>query len=185
MRVFVISGVDKIYENRGLSTAQRTVRLSGTSVERTFVVGWSRKRARLPATSEGAIKATTFVAISEGLRVKTPRFEQFRLELGVKLAVCEPIVSTAKRHRGAGFSSAFCVAAHFFGRLVGGGRAMVKGGHFCGRFDEEAGQVVSSVLARSLASLGSGSVERWGNRSYREPRFQAAIADLNLILATA
>jgi hypothetical protein len=140
---------------------------------------------RATANQQSGLKATIFVAISEGLRVKTPRFEQFRLELGVKLAVCEPIVSTAKRHRGAGFSSAFCVAAHFLGRLVGGGRAMVKGGHFCGRFDEEAGQVVSSVLARSLASLGSGSVERWGNRSYREPRFQAAIADLNLILATA
>jgi hypothetical protein len=72
---------------------------------------------------EGAMKATTFVAISEGLRVENATFEQFRLELDVKLAVCEPIVSTAKRHRGRGFSSAFCVAAHFLaGWLVEDGR---------------------------------------------------------------
>jgi hypothetical protein len=95
-----------------------------------FVVGWRGKRARLPATSEGAIKATTFVAISEGLRVKTPRFEQFRLDLGVKLAICEPIVSTAKRHRGRGVFISFLRGGALFGRLVGGGRAMVKGGPF-------------------------------------------------------
>jgi hypothetical protein len=76
------------------------------------------------------MKATTFVAISEGLRVKNPRFVQFRLELGMKLAVCEPIVSTAKRHRGRGVSSPFFVAAHFLEGLDGGGRAMVKGGPF-------------------------------------------------------
>jgi len=76
------------------------------------------------------MKATTFVAISEGLRVKKTRFEQFRLELDVKLAVCEPIVSTAKRHRGRGVSSVFLVAAHFLEGVDGGGRAMVKGGPF-------------------------------------------------------
>jgi hypothetical protein len=149
LRVFVILGVDKIYENRGLSTAQRTVRLSGASVEMTLVVCcWrEQERARLPATSEGAMKATTFVAISEGLRVKKPRFEQFRLELGMKLAVVNQSSVQRNVTVGAGFSPAFCVAAHFWEvgwwRTGDGERWPV-----CGRFEVKAGQVGSSVLAR-------------------------------------
>jgi hypothetical protein len=149
LRVFVILGVDKIYENRGVSTSQLTVRLSAASVEVTLgVCRWrEQERARPPATSEGAMKATTFVAISEGLRVKKPRFEQFRLELDVKLAVCEPIVSTAKRHRGRGFRQLSAGRRIFWAvgwwRTGDGERWPV-----CGRFDVKAGQVVSSVLAR-------------------------------------
>jgi hypothetical protein len=40
------------------------------------------ERARLPATSEGAMKATTFVAISEGLWVKNATFRAISAGIG-------------------------------------------------------------------------------------------------------
>ena len=81
MRVFAILGLTRF---TGLSTAQQMVRLSGASAEMTLVVCcWrEQERARLPATSEGAMKATTFVAISEGLRVKKNMFRAISAGIG-------------------------------------------------------------------------------------------------------
>jgi hypothetical protein len=82
MRVFVISGVDKIYEDRGLSTTQtsgETVRCFG----RDDVCCWmEQERARLPATSEGGPKTTIFVAILEGLRVRSVIFRAISAGIG-------------------------------------------------------------------------------------------------------
>jgi hypothetical protein len=74
-------------------------------------------------------------------------FEQLRLELGVKLAVCEPIVSTANVTAGAGFRQLSAWRRIFW--EVGWWRTGDgERWSFCGRFDEEAGQGVLSVLAQ-------------------------------------
>jgi hypothetical protein len=85
---------------------------------------------RLPPTSEGALKATTFVAISEGLRVKNATFRAMSAGIGREIGGSSTTVSTAKRHGGRGVFVNFLRGGAFFGRLVGGGRAMVKRGPF-------------------------------------------------------
>jgi hypothetical protein len=142
-------GLTRFRKNRGLSTAQRTVRLSGASIEMTFVVCCWREpeRARLPATCEGAMKATTFVAISEGLRVKTHVSSNFGWNWTRNWRFVNP--SSVQRNVivGAGLRQLLSGGAFFGGagwwRTGDGERWPV-----CGRFDVKAGQVVSSVLAR-------------------------------------
>jgi hypothetical protein len=78
---------------------------------------------RATANQQSGLKATIFVAISEGLRVGSVTFRAISAGIGRELGGLSTHRRTAKRHRGAGFSSAFCVAAHFLGGwLVEDGR---------------------------------------------------------------
>jgi hypothetical protein len=108
---------------------------------------WKQGTRKATRNQRGRDESDHFCGDFGGFAGKKTRFEQFRLELDVKLAVCEPIVSTAKRHRGRGFRQLSAGRRIFWAvgwwRTGDGERWPV-----CGRFDVKAGQVVSSVLAR-------------------------------------
>jgi hypothetical protein len=84
IRVSLITGVDKIYENRGslhCATNGETVRCFGRDDVCCLLLEGAGTR-RSPATSEDTMKATTFVALSEGLRVKSATFRAISAGIG-------------------------------------------------------------------------------------------------------